>query len=81
MNQMALTSRHTIMVSVTERQFPHLPAFVYTPRRPKGIFQFEIIIHVLVALTASFEFLCHGSTAIIKLLILSVRRPSLDVRI
>ena len=41
-------------------------------------FQFEIIIN---AFSALFEHLCYGTTAIINILILSVRGPSLYVRI
>ena len=44
------------------------------------LFDFEIIINVL-ALSALFEYLCYGSTIIINILILSVRGPSVDVRI
>ena len=34
-----------------------------------------------LALSASFEYVCYGSTASITLLIISVRGPTLDVRI
>ena len=55
--------------------------FVNKSWRPRGYFQFEVIINVLVALSDSFEYLCYGSTAIRYILILSVRGPSLYVRI
>ena len=35
------------------------------PWKPKGLFQFKIIINVL-ALSDSFEYLCYGSTIIIN---------------
>ena len=43
----------------------------------RGFFQFKIIINVLVSFFAPFEYLCNESTAIINVLIFSVRRPSL----
>ena len=53
---------------------------LYKPWKPKRFFRFEIIINVL-ALCASFEYLCHGSTAIINILLLSARGSSLYVKI
>ena len=48
----------------------------------KYIFQFEITINVLyVAISALFEYLCHGFYGYYIFFILSVRGPSLDVRI
>ena len=44
-------------------------------------FQFEIIINVFVALSASFEYLCHGSTAIRNPFAFTMRGSTLDVRI
>ena len=41
---------------------------------------FEIIINIL-AVSASFEYLCHGSTAIINIFNPTVRQSTLDVRI
>ena len=38
----------------------------------KGVFKFEIMINVLV-LSVSFEYLCYGPTAIIKMSTLSAR--------
>ena len=46
----------------------------------KVFFLFEIIINVL-ALSGAFEYLFYGSTAIISILILSVRGSPLSVRI
>ena len=43
-------------------------------------FLIEIIINLL-AISASFEYLCYGSMAIRKCVFLSARGPSLDVRI
>ena len=48
----------------------------------KVVFQFEIIINVLVkGLSASFEYLYYGSTAIRNIFILTVRGAILAVRI
>ena len=33
-----------------------------------------------LSISASFEYLCYGSTTVINILILSAREPSLDVR-
>ena len=41
------------------------------------VFQFEIIL----VLSDSFESLCYGSTAIINILVHTVRESTLDVRI
>ena len=46
----------------------------------KDFFQLEIMINVL-ALSASFEYLCYGSTDIINILTLTVRGSTLAVRI
>ena len=51
---------------------------MYKPWRSKGFFQFEIIINVLVSFTASFEYLCYRSTAIINYFTISVRGPTLE---
>ena len=55
-------------------------ALNYSLMEIKGIFQFEIIINVL-ALSASFEYLCYGSTAIRNTVTLTARGSTLDVRI
>ena len=44
------------------------------------VFQFEISMNVLVSSFRSSEYLCYMSTAIINILILSVRGSTLDVR-
>ena len=46
----------------------------------RGFFPFEIIdiVNVLVSSSASFEYLCYGSTAITNILIISLRGPSLE---
>ena len=54
---------------------------VYTSWRLNGLFQFEIIINVLVSFSTSLEYLCYGSTAIINIFTLTVRGSTLDVRI
>ena len=46
-----------------------------------GFFQFEIIKISQLAFSISFEYLFYGSTAVINILILSVRGPSLHIRI
>ena len=46
----------------------------------EGFFQFEIIINALVV-SASYEYLCYGSTIIINIFTLTVRGTSLVVRI
>ena len=60
-------------------------SFTYRAYKLKivGGFQFKIIINVLVilSLSALFEYLCYGSTAIIHILILSARGTSLYVRV
>ena len=40
---------------------------LYKPWKPKGFFQFEIIINILVSPSSSFECICYGSTAIINI--------------
>ena len=45
----------------------------------KGFFLIEIIINVLVSATFEYLHVCDRATAIKFLLILSARRPSLDV--
>ena len=49
--------------------------------KTKGIFQFEIIINVLDALSSSFEYPCHWSTAIRHMFTLTARGSTLEVRI
>ena len=44
--------------------------WLYQLWRPKGFFQFEIIINVLVVSFRLIEYLCYGSTAIITLPVL-----------
>ena len=44
-------------------------------------FQFEIFWNVSVSFSASFEYLCYASMAILSILILSARGSTLDVRI
>ena len=46
-----------------------------------GYFRFEVIIKVLVSYFRFIEYICYESTAIINILILSVRGSTLDVRI
>ena len=46
-----------------------------------GYLRFEVIINVLVSYFRFIEYLCYESTAIINILILSVRGSTLDVRI
>ena len=48
--------------------------------QPK-FFSFEIFINVLVSSSVLFEYLFYRSTAILNVLIISVRGPSLDARI
>ena len=47
----------------------------------KGLFQFFQSQMFKLTLSALFEYLCHGSTAFINILILSVRGTSSHVRI
>ena len=54
--------------------------FLYKSWKPKGFFQFEIIIDVF-ALSALYEYPCYRSTASIHILILTVWGSTLDVRI
>ena len=42
------------------------PKYCYITQETKGVFQFEIIINVLVSSFRFFEYLCYGSTAFIK---------------
>ena len=46
----------------------------------RRFFKFEIIdiLDVLVSSSASFEYICYGSTAITNILIILVRGPSLE---
>ena len=53
----------------------------HKPWRPKGLFQFKIIIMSKLDLSASFEYLCYGSAVITNILLLTVRESTLDVRI
>ena len=53
---------------------PEVLKYFYTNHGDQRVlFQFEIIINVLVSYLASFEYLCYGSTAIINISILTVR--------
>ena len=53
--------------------------FTHCAMSPSLIFKFEIIIKCRIALPDSFEYQCHGSTAIRNISTLSVRGPSLYV--
>ena len=73
------------MVTVDLTQY-NAGIFLYKPWRPKGFFQFEIIINVLVS-SASFEYtyLCYEYVAIINIFSagIGIRRQNLmstDVR-
>ena len=55
--------------------------FVVYTMETKGFVQLEIIIIILLALSASLEYLSYGTTVIIHILILSVRGSSLYVRV
>ena len=50
--------------------------YIFNHYHTEIFFQFEITISGLVSSSDSFEYLCYGSTAIINILILSVRRLS-----
>ena len=52
---------------------------LYKPWIPNGYFRFEIIINDFFP--DSFEYLCYGSTAILNMFTLTVRGPTLVVRI
>ena len=68
------------LITICDLTLTTLKYFCINHGNQRSFFQFEIIINVLV-LSASFEYLCYRSMAIINILILSAREPSLYVRI
>ena len=61
--------------------FKALKYWCINHRNQWGFFQFEIIINVLVRSSASFEYICYGSAAIINILFILVRGTFLYVSI
>ena len=54
---------------------------LYKSWGPEGLFQFAIIINVLLALSDSLEYQSYGSTTIINMFTLTMRGLTLYVRI
>ena len=58
-----------------------LKYYVYKPWRPKSFFNSKLCQTSYLALSASFEYICYGCTAIINIFTLTVRESILHVRI